>query len=306
MKDAFDRLDAGEGPGHAVATPGLRGGCLDDSAAEPTIVCGQVYSRGHIRADAHAVAAGIDNDPGTPVVHRNEAVAEARPPEDTGPEAGALVMEHGKRDQRRSPGAVIGTEGVMVGHGKLRSGGRRKNQFATNERINAQSLPQLRCTLRLMSSGEEIMKVTKLFGPALAYLLTVTPALAGGDRPDPYEPIDAQAIIDTCRSSGNPGDKTKSLDDRKAAAYKIEECYTAAILRLIEPMFDPDLFSPKDANRLLRNMSNPVYRFYGYVYAWHRKCDCGEDAEITFRLAALKPYDEILRRIEEVRHDYSR
>ena len=150
------------------------------------------------------------------------------------------------------------------------------------------------------------MKATKLFAPALAYLLTVTPVMAGGDSPAPYEPIDAQAITDTCRSSGDPEDKTKSLDYRKAAVYKIDKCYNEAILRLIEPMFDPDLFSQKDAERLLIKMGNPVDRFYGYVFAWHRKCDCGEDAEITFHLAALKPYDHILMGIEEVRREYSR
>lgn len=150
------------------------------------------------------------------------------------------------------------------------------------------------------------MKFTKLFVPALACLLTAEPALAGGDRPDPFDPIDAQAVIDACQNSSNPGDKASSLDARKAAVYSIEKCYEEAIIRLIGPMFDPDVFSPKDAKRLLRNMSNPVYRFYGYVYAWHRKCDCGEDAAITFRLAALKPYDHILAGIEEVRNDYSR
>jgi hypothetical protein len=182
----------------------------------------------------------------------------------------------------------------------------KKNQKMAGVPIRAQRSPQLRCTFWLIISGEKLMKVTKLFVPALAYLITVTPVLAGGDKPDPYEPINAQAIIDACRSSSNPENKTKSLDDRKAAVYKIEKCYAEAILRLIEPMFDPDLFSPKDAERLLVKMSNPVYRFYGYVYAWHRKCDCGEDAEITFRLAALKPYDHILWGIEEVRDDYSR
>jgi len=150
------------------------------------------------------------------------------------------------------------------------------------------------------------MKLTKLFVPALACLLTAEPALAGGNRPDPFDPIDAQAVIDACRNSSSPGDKASSFDDRKAAVYRIEECYEDAIIRLIGPMFDPNVFSSKDAKRLLRNMSNPVYRFYGYVYAWHRKCDCGEDAEIAFLLAALKPYDHILRSIEEVRDDYSR
>ena len=150
------------------------------------------------------------------------------------------------------------------------------------------------------------MKSMKLFIPALAFLLAAAPALAGGDRPDPFDPINAQAVIDACRHSSNPADKSGSLDDRKAAVYRIEQCYEEAIIRLIGPMFDPDVFSPKDVKRLLGNMSNPVYRFYGYVYAWHRKCDCGEDAAIAFRLAALKPYDHILRSIEEVRDDYSR
>jgi hypothetical protein len=150
------------------------------------------------------------------------------------------------------------------------------------------------------------MKFAKLFVLALACLLTAQPALAGGNRPDPFDPIDAQAIIDSCRNSSDPGDKAISLDARKSAVYRIEQCYEEAIIRLIGPMFDPDVFSPKDVKRLLRNMSNPVYRFYGYVYAWHRKCDCGEDAAIQFRMAALRPYNHILRNIEEVRDDYSR
>jgi hypothetical protein len=141
---------------------------------------------------------------------------------------------------------------------------------------------------------------------SLAWLFLASPAMAGGARPEPYEPIDPQAIIDACRNSAAAGDTTKTLEIRKAEVVKIDDCYTAAILHLVEPMFDPALFSAKDAERLLIKMHSPAFSFYAYLHTWHLKCDCGEDAEIAFRLAALKPYERILMGIGDVRKDYSR
>lgn len=150
------------------------------------------------------------------------------------------------------------------------------------------------------------MKVMKLFVPALAYLLTAAPAMAGGNRPEPYEPIDVQALIDSCKRNNDPGNQSDSLKVREMKAGDRGVCYVAAILHLMEPMFDPGEFTREDAERLLTKIHGPAFDFYAHVLTYHRKCPCGDDAEVAFRLAAQQPFEGILLGIGEIREDYSR
>ena len=150
------------------------------------------------------------------------------------------------------------------------------------------------------------MKLTKLLAPALVCLLTATPAMAGGNRPAPYEPIDAQAIIESCKSNNDPGDRSDSLKTREMKAGDRGVCYVAEILRLMEPMFDQGVFPREAAERLLLKMHDPAFTFYAHILTYHRKCPCGDDAEVAFRLAAQQPFESILMSIGEIREDYSR
>jgi hypothetical protein len=73
----------------------------------------------------------------------------------------------------------------------------------------------------------------------------------------------------------------------------------------MEPMFDPGEFSREDAEQLLIRMHDPAFDFYAHVLTYHRKCDCGDDAEVDFRLAAQQPFEAILTGIEDIRKQYS-
>ena len=150
------------------------------------------------------------------------------------------------------------------------------------------------------------MKPFNLIATALACLLTASPALAGGDRPDPYELIDAQSVIDSCRNGNNPGNQSDGLKVREKKAGDRGVCYVAEILRLMEPMFDNGVFSREAAENLLLKMHDPAFEFYAHVLTYHRKCPCGDDAEVAFRLAAQQPFESILMGIGEIRKDYSR
>ena len=150
------------------------------------------------------------------------------------------------------------------------------------------------------------MKAVKLVAMTLAGLLAASPTLAGGSRTEPFVPIDAQAIIDTCGHGVDLKDQAIALEIRLQQVYRLDDCYRSAIHRLTEPMFDPDLFSQRDVQRLLIQMHNPTTQFYAFIFAGHRKCGCGPAAEIDYRLATAKRYEGFLWAIEEVRNLYSR
>jgi hypothetical protein len=148
----------------------------------------------------------------------------------------------------------------------------------------------------------------KLIAASIFWLAASFPAYAGGldTSPAPFEPIDVQAIIDGCWDGVDLADQTKSFAVRRQEVIRVDECYFSQILRLIEPMFDPDLFSKQDARRLLIEMSGPTVDFYAYLFAGHRKCGCGPDAELRFFLAVIERYEAILRGIADVRDMYKR
>ena len=148
------------------------------------------------------------------------------------------------------------------------------------------------------------MKAIRL--AALAWLLLGSPALAGGTESQSASqaPLDAQPLIDACRSGVDLDDQRVSVETRREAASEVVKCHEAAILRLMESMYDPDMFSRDDARKLLADVSTPLGRFYYYLFARHRGCECEADGWISYDVAVAKRYEALLREMVSIHNSY--
>ncbi len=138
------------------------------------------------------------------------------------------------------------------------------------------------------------MKAIKLFVPALAYLLTVTPVLAGGDIVSlPFEPFDADPIIEDCWQRSEELRGTGS-----AAAYGdgldlTAICMEKAVLAKIRGWLLPE-FTDRAEEHLhaLRKVHDELYY---RIYAENRYCpsSCGLLPSMRY----IESYIDLLARI---------
>lgn len=141
----------------------------------------------------------------------------------------------------------------------------------------------------------------------IAWLLLASPALAGGveSRAAPYEPLDAQPLIDTCWAEIDLEDESMSVESRREAAVRVVNCLEAAILRVMEPMYEQEIFPRQEVRELLADSASPVGDFYFYLLARHRKCDCGTDRWISSHVAEARHYESQLRTIVSIHNSYN-
>jgi hypothetical protein len=141
---------------------------------------------------------------------------------------------------------------------------------------------------------------------SIAWLLLASPALAGGveSQTAPYEPLDAQPPIDACWVGIDLEDQSTSVESRRAAAVRVVNCLEGAILRVMEPMYEQEMFSRQEVRELLADSASPVGDFYFYLLARHRKCDCGTDGWVSSHVAEARHYESQLRTIVSIHNSY--
>lgn len=142
---------------------------------------------------------------------------------------------------------------------------------------------------------------------SIVWLLLTSPALAGGveSQSASHEPLDAQPLIDTCWAGVDLEDQSMSVESRREAAVRVVNCLEGAILRVMEPMYDQEMFSRQEVRDLLADSSSPVGDFYFYLLAHHRKCDCGTDGWISSHVAEARHYESQLRTIVSIHNSYN-
>lgn len=134
----------------------------------------------------------------------------------------------------------------------------------------------------------------------LAWLILVSPALAGGDDgTGPFEPLDPEPIIADCwqrsedlRSSGSIGDYGAGLDSTLS-------CMRSAVLEQMDawllPEFTENAAAHMDALEKLHD------ELYYRIYASNRYCarSCGLLPGMTYIVSYIEFLERILRDIAE-------
>jgi hypothetical protein len=133
---------------------------------------------------------------------------------------------------------------------------------------------------------------------SLAWLLFVSPALAGGADigTQPFEPVDAQASIDACWKETNRQRTSGEAGERESVEYLLA-CHKSHVLRLTDRMFDPEILSQREVDRILHKLHQNIGEFYIYLFHAHRGCGCDGDHNVTYDLAMVKAYQRILHHV---------
>ena len=115
------------------------------------------------------------------------------------------------------------------------------------------------------------MKRPMLTVSALAYLLTAAPALAGGNRPEPYEPIDAQAMIDACWEITYE-QRLGSTAATREGIFDSVTCLEERILEQFAALFPATVLSRETAARKLEATRETYTDIYWHIYNENKGC----------------------------------
>lgn len=152
-------------------------------------------------------------------------------------------------------------------------------------------------------SNRDRTTLPKLMAAVLIWIAGSSPALAGGDDgTQPFEPVDAQALIDACWKETNRRRTSGEVGEQESVAYLLE-CHRSHVLRLTDHMFDPELMSRRDVHRILVKLHHNIGKFYVYLFHEHKGCPCEGDIDVTYDLAMVKAYQRILH---DVAYQYNR
>lgn len=148
------------------------------------------------------------------------------------------------------------------------------------------------------------MKAFQLIGAIVLWFLTASPALAGGNEysGEPFEPIDAQAIIDDCWSKS---EELRSLGTIAEYGYGLNithSCMEEAVLEQINSWLLPEFTESAEAHlHALRELHGDLYF---RIYSKNRYCSrsCGLLTGMRYIEHYLQFLETILRDIAAERN----
>jgi hypothetical protein len=117
------------------------------------------------------------------------------------------------------------------------------------------------------------MKVFKLIAGVLTWLLTATPVLAGGSdsATEPFEPIDAQALIDACWDMTDQ-QRLGSTVDTRDGIFDSVICLEERILDQFDALFPPSVLSREVAAKELETTRQTYTNLYWHIYNENKGC----------------------------------
>jgi hypothetical protein len=117
------------------------------------------------------------------------------------------------------------------------------------------------------------MKVFKLIAGVLTWLLTATPVLAGGSdsATEPFEPIDAQALIDACWDMTDQ-QRLGSTVDTRDGIFDSVICLEKRILDQFDALFPPSVLSREVAAKELETTRQTYTNLYWHIYNENKGC----------------------------------
>jgi len=150
------------------------------------------------------------------------------------------------------------------------------------------------------------MKALKLIAAALAWLLTATPVLAGGfnSSTEPFEPIDAQALIDACWDMTYQ-QRLGSTVDTRDGIFDSVICLEERILDQFDALFPPSVLSRETATKELETTREAYTNLYWHIYNENKGCRiCPTQYYSSDLIAWSRVLERMLRDAAEQRNRY--
>jgi len=143
---------------------------------------------------------------------------------------------------------------------------------------------------------------------SLACLLLASPALAGGlEQPaEPFEPIDAQALIDACWEMTYE-QRLASNADAREGIFLSALCLEERILDQLDALFDPETLSRQEAAAQLKSIRDSYAALTWKLYNEHEGCPFGHCGTIfyTAHVSAVARFmEDLLRKAVDQRNRY--
>ena len=142
---------------------------------------------------------------------------------------------------------------------------------------------------------------------ALAWLLIASPALAGGDdSTGPFEPIDAQALIDACWDATYE-QRLASNADAREGIFLSALCLEERILDQLDALFDPETLPRQEAAAQLKSIRDSYAGLTWKLYNEHEGCPFGHCGTIFYTAhvsAVARLMEDLLRKAVDQRNRY--
>ena len=146
------------------------------------------------------------------------------------------------------------------------------------------------------------MKHLRFLCAFLSWLLTTTPTLADGE--EPFEPLDAHAMIDACWERTNElraGSTAEAREGILLSALCLEE----RILDQFEALFSPSVLARDETAKQLETIRMSYGGLYWKLYNAHQGCStCGTQYHTFHVDAHARLMEQILRDAVEQRKQY--
>jgi hypothetical protein len=150
------------------------------------------------------------------------------------------------------------------------------------------------------------MKVFKLIAGVLTWLLTATPVLAGGSdsATEPFEPIDAQALIDACWDMTDQ-QRLGSTVDTRDGIFDSVICLEERILDQFDALFPPSVLSREVAAKELETTRQTYTNLYWHIYNENKGCRiCPTQYYSSDLIAWSRVLERMLSDVAEQRNRY--
>lgn len=136
-----------------------------------------------------------------------------------------------------------------------------------------------------------------------SWLLLFCPAHAQNvtDQASPFEPIDAQVLIDHCWEISLEL-RSGSTRDTRFGFIESLTCLRKTIVEQVVPMMEPGDLTPAYAEWMLIEMAGPYGEIFDELYNAHKHCYCGTINHNIDVWAVTQLYEMILRDVVDQRN----
>ncbi len=148
------------------------------------------------------------------------------------------------------------------------------------------------------------MRLRTLFPIACIWLISPTAAVAGGE--EPFEAIDAEAMINTCWDTTYTLRSGSTADMRQGISETVL-CLQANLLDQLEALWSPKIFPPEAVMEELNSLRGIYGDLYWRLYNEHEGCaPCGTIYRTFDVSAEARLLEQLLRDAVAQRNKYRR
>ncbi|HIC81211.1 MAG TPA: hypothetical protein EYH07_15030 [Kiloniellaceae bacterium] len=146
------------------------------------------------------------------------------------------------------------------------------------------------------------MKYSAVFCSALMWLTIPSPTMAGGG--EPFEPIDAQPMIDACWAQTYELRAGSTADAREGILRSVL-CLEERVLDQFEVLFSPTVLTREEAAKQLDTIRMSYGGLYWKLYNEHQGClFCGTQHHTSHVSALARLMEQILHAAVDQRNRY--